>query len=67
MVGGVDIVVFVCCLIFDVFVLGIKFVFCIGNGDFVWYFEEYGWMFCGGFGVGYFVKMVYNGIEYGIM
>ena len=31
------------------------------------YPEEYGWMHCGGPGAGHFVKMVHNGIEYGIM
>ena len=29
--------------------------------------EEQGWMHCGGAGAGHFVKMVHNGIEYGIM
>ena len=28
---------------------------------------EYGWLHCGGPGAGHFVKMVHNGIEYGIM
>jgi 6-phosphogluconate dehydrogenase len=29
--------------------------------------EEQGWMHCGAAGAGHFVKMVHNGIEYGIM
>jgi 6-phosphogluconate dehydrogenase len=29
--------------------------------------EEQGWMHCGASGAGHFVKMVHNGIEYGIM
>jgi 6-phosphogluconate dehydrogenase len=29
--------------------------------------EEHGWMHCGPSGAGHFVKMVHNGIEYGIM
>ena len=28
---------------------------------------EYGYLYCGGHGAGHFVKMVHNGIEYGIM
>ena len=28
---------------------------------------EYGWLHCGGPGAGHFVKMVHNGVEYGIM
>jgi 6-phosphogluconate dehydrogenase len=29
--------------------------------------EEQGWLHCGQFGAGHFVKMVHNGIEYGVM
>ena len=29
--------------------------------------EEEGWLHCGGAGAGHFVKMVHNGIEYGLM
>jgi 6-phosphogluconate dehydrogenase len=29
--------------------------------------EEEGWLHCGGSGAGHFVKMVHNGIEYGLM
>jgi 6-phosphogluconate dehydrogenase len=29
--------------------------------------EEHGWLHCGGHGAGHFVKMVHNGIEYGLM
>ena len=28
---------------------------------------RYGWLHCGGPGAGHFVKMVHNGVEYGIM
>ena len=28
---------------------------------------ERGWLRCGGPGAGHFVKMVHNGVEYGIM
>ena len=29
--------------------------------------EERGWLHCGPWGAGHFVKMVHNGIEYGLM
>jgi 6-phosphogluconate dehydrogenase len=29
--------------------------------------EERGWLHCGGHGAGHFVKMVHNGVEYGLM
>jgi 6-phosphogluconate dehydrogenase len=29
--------------------------------------EEQGWLHCGGSGAGHFVKMIHNGIEYGLM
>jgi len=35
------------------------------SGDFTP--EEQGWLHCGGNGAGHFVKMVHNGIEYGMM
>ena len=67
MVGGTDTAVSVCRPIFDALAPGIKSAPRTGNGDFVWYPEEYGWMYCGDPGAGHFVKMVHNGIEYGIM
>ena len=35
--------------------------------NFTWYPEEFGWIHAGAPGAGHFVKMVHNGIEYGIM
>ena len=37
------------------------------DSSFTWYPEEYGWIIAGGPGAGHFVKMVHNGVEYGIM
>ena len=67
MVGGTDTAVSVCRPIFDALAPGIGAAPRTGDRDFTWYPEEYGWMFCGGPGAGHFVKMVHNGIEYGIM
>jgi len=67
MVGGGNTAVDTCRSIFDALAPGIKSAPRTGNGDFVWYPEEYGWMHCGDPGAGHFVKMVHNGIEYGIM
>ena len=68
MVGGGDYAVSACERIFNALAPG---VFAAPrtqpNSDFTWYPEEYGWMHCGGPGAGHFVKMVHNGIEYGIM
>ena len=68
MVGGGDYAVSTCERIFNALAPG---VFAAPrtqpNSDFTWYPEEYGWMHCGGPGAGHFVKMVHNGIEYGIM
>ena len=68
MVGGADHAVSVCRPIFDALAPGISAAPRTNNGDgFTWYPEEFGWMFCGPAGAGHFVKMVHNGIEYGIM
>ena len=68
MVGGSDTAVSVCRPLFDALAPGISAAPRTNNGDgFTWYPEEYGWMFCGPAGAGHFVKMVHNGVEYGIM
>ena len=67
MVGGADHAVSVCRPLFDALAPGIKSAPRTGDRDYIWYPEEYGWMLCGGPGAGHFVKMVHNGIEYGIM
>jgi len=67
MVGGGGTAVDVCRPLFDALAPGIGAAPRTGNTNFTWYPEEYGWMHCGGPGAGHFVKMVHNGIEYGIM
>ena len=67
MVGGSSTGVDVCRPIFDALAPGIGAAPRTGDRDYIWYPEEYGWMFCGGPGAGHFVKMVHNGVEYGIM
>lgn len=67
MVGGGDTAVATCKGIFDALAPGIDAAERTSDGSFVWYPEEWGWMHCGGPGAGHFVKMVHNGIEYGIM
>ena len=68
MVGGSDTAVSVCRPIFDALSPGIAAAPRTSDrDDFTWYPEEYGWMYCGGPGAGHFVKMVHNGIEYGMM
>ena len=68
MVGGSDTPVRTCRPIFDALAPGIDAAprTCDRDG-YTLYPEEYGWMHCGGPGAGHFVKMVHNGIEYGIM
>lgn len=66
MVGGGDTAVATCSRIFNALAPGIdaaprtQFDSDITSA-------EYGWLHCGGPGAGHFVKMVHNGIEYGIM
>jgi 6-phosphogluconate dehydrogenase len=67
MVGGTDTAVSVCRPIFDALSPGINAAPRTSDGGYVQYPEEWGWLHCGGPGAGHFVKMVHNGIEYGIM
>jgi 6-phosphogluconate dehydrogenase len=67
MVGGSDSAVSTCRTLFDALSPGIKGADRTHDGSYVWYPEEWGWMHCGAAGAGHFVKMVHNGIEYGIM
>ncbi len=67
MVGGSDTAVSICRSLFDALAPGISAAPRTGDGSYVMYPEEFGWMHCGGPGAGHFVKMVHNGIEYGIM
>ena len=68
MVGGTDFAVRTCRPIFDALAPGIAAAPRTSDRDgYTLYPEEYGWMHCGGPGAGHFVKMVHNGIEYGIM
>jgi len=68
MVGGGSSAVDVCRPIFDALAPGIKSApRTQPDSEYTWYPEEYGWMYCGNAGAGHFVKMVHNGIEYGIM
>ena len=67
MVGGGSSAVDVCRPLFDALAPGIAAAPRTGDGSYVMYPEEFGWMYCGDAGAGHFVKMVHNGIEYGIM
>ena len=68
MVGGGKYAVDVCRPLFDALAPGISAAPRTNDRDsFTWYPEEYGWMHCGDPGAGHFVKMVHNGVEYGIM
>ena len=66
MVGGSDTAVSVCRPIFDALAPGIDAAPRTDDGSWVSPAER-GWLRCGGPGAGHFVKMVHNGIEYGIM
>ena len=66
MVGGADTAVSVCSPIFRALAPGITAAprtdpYTRATS------AEYGWLHCGGPGAGHFVKMVHNGVEYGIM
>ncbi len=66
MVGGADSAVSVCRPIFDALAPGIDAA--PRTDDTSWVSPaERGWLRCGGPGAGHFVKMVHNGIEYGMM
>ena len=67
MVGGTDTAISSCRPIFDALAPGIASAPRTGDGSYVMYPEEFGWMHCGAAGAGHFVKMVHNGVEYGIM
>jgi len=68
MVGGGNTAVATCRPIFDALAPGIDAAERLpGRDGYVLYPEEFGWMHCGGPGAGHFVKMVHNGVEYGIM
>ena len=65
MVGGSDTAVSACRPIFDALAPGIDAAPRTDDG---WVSPaERGWLRCGGPGAGHFVKMVHNGVEYGIM
>ena len=66
MVGGSDTAVSICRPIFDSLAPGISAAPRTDDGDRITPAES-GWLHCGGPGAGHFVKMVHNGIEYGIM
>ena len=66
MVGGGDTAVATCAPIFNALAPGITAAERTQPGDFVRQ-SELGWLHCGAPGAGHFVKMVHNGIEYGIM
>ncbi len=66
MVGGGDTAVATCTRIFNALAPGISSA-PRTNFDSDVTSAEHGWLHCGGPGAGHFVKMVHNGIEYGIM
>ena len=66
MVGGSDTAVSVCHSIFDALAPGIASAPRTNANSYVTP-SEHGWLHCGGPGAGHFVKMVHNGVEYGIM
>jgi len=66
MVGGGDTAVATCESIFDALSPGIDAAPRTEPNSWVTQAEK-GWLHCGGPGAGHFVKMVHNGIEYGIM
>jgi len=66
MVGGGDTAVSTCSPIFNALAPGLAAAPRTRDGDFVRQ-SELGWLHCGGPGAGHFVKMVHNGVEYGIM
>ena len=67
MVGGGSAAVDVCRPVFDALAPGIGAAPRTGDRNYTWYPEEFGWIYAGGPGAGHFVKMVHNGVEYGIM
>ena len=68
MVGGADSAVSTCRPLFDALSPSIGAAPRTNDTDgYILYPEEYGWIYAGPLGAGHFVKMVHNGIEYGIM
>ena len=67
MVGGDRGAVAVCRKIFDSLAPGIAKAVRTPGREGHYGTEESGWLHCGPAGAGHFVKMVHNGIEYGIM
>ena len=66
MVGGSVGAVSVCSPIFRALAPGVGAAPRTNPSDYVTS-AEYGWLHCGPAGAGHFVKMVHNGVEYGIM
>ena len=66
MVGGGNTAVATCQSIFDALAPGVDAAPRTKPNSWVTQAEK-GWLHCGGPGAGHFVKMVHNGIEYGIM
>ena len=66
MVGGATTAVSSCSKIFNALAPGIESAPRTNSGA-PYTRAEFGWLHCGGPGAGHFVKMVHNGIEYGIM
>jgi len=66
MVGGGDTAVATCQGIFDALAPGIDAAPRTKPNSWVTQAEK-GWLHCGGPGAGHFVKMVHNGVEYGMM
>ena len=66
MVGGGNTAVAACSPLFNALAPGFAAAERTYSDDYVRQ-SETGWLHCGGPGAGHFVKMVHNGIEYGIM
>ena len=66
MVGGTNYAVSACSTLFNALAPGLSAAERTKPGDYVRQ-SELGWLHCGDPGAGHFVKMVHNGIEYGIM
>jgi 6-phosphogluconate dehydrogenase len=66
MVGGSNTAVSICAPIFRALSPGLRAA-SRTNSESAITSAEYGWLHCGESGAGHFVKMVHNGIEYGIM
>jgi 6-phosphogluconate dehydrogenase len=67
MIGGDDAAVAAMAPIFDALAPGVEFAARTPGRDGEPAPEERGWLHCGPVGAGHFVKMVHNGIEYGMM